>query len=327
MTAGLAFRPKVELHLHLEGCLTPAEAVVLARRHGLQLGKKSILALYRHRDFGEFLRHFGQLLDLFKGQEDLAWLLSRVLGRLRRQGVVYAEIRVSPAVWERHGLHPVPCLKTLLALRHTAPLPFNLIVDAVRQWDRALLERDLDLACAYKGQGVVAFGLGGDEAAAPAARFGDLARECRSRRLPVVPHAGEAADAGEVASAMKVFSPRRIGHGIAAARSEAVLADVVERGVHLEVCPTSNRRTGVIGSRERHPLGLLWRRGVHLSLGTDDPALFGATPCGELRFAALNAGWTLEDMGRSQVAAARASFLPPGAREALARRLEAGWPL
>ena len=74
-----------------------------------------------------------------------------------------------------------------------------------------------------------------------------------------------------------------------------------------------------------HPLRTLWRQGVNLSLGTDDPALFGATLCGELRWARRSAGWTEEDMARSQLMAAQASLLPKSAREDLARRLQAGW--
>lgn len=254
MSRSLASRPKIELHIHLEGCLTAAEAVWLCGRHGLAWDGPQIAALYRHATFGEFLRHFGQILDFIKEPEDLAWLLGRALARLRRQGVIYAEIRISPSVWERHGMSPLAGMEALAAARMTAPIATNFIVDAVRQWDMGLIERDLDLACRFRRKGVVALGLGGDEVAAPAARFRGLAQECRSRRMPLVPHAGEALGPEEVDSALEVFSPRRIGHGIAAVRSAKVLENVVRSGVHLEVCPTSNRRTGVVRRGRDIPL-------------------------------------------------------------------------
>lgn len=325
MRRSLASLPKIELHLHLEGCLTSAEAMRLSEKNGLAWDRPKIAALYRHATFGEFLRHFGQILDFIREPEDLAWLLGRVLARLRRQGVVYAEIRISPSVWERHGLSPLAGMEALAAARTTAPIATNFIVDAVRQWDMGLIERDLDLACRFRRRGVVALGLGGDEAAAPAARFMGLAQECRSRGMPLVPHAGEALGPEEVDSALEVFSPRRIGHGIAAARSAKVLENVVRSGVHLEVCPTSNRRTGVVAKGERHPLKELWEGGTSLSLGTDDPALFGATPCGELRVAARCAGWGRADMARSQAMAARAAFLSRDEKDGLERLIEAGW--
>lgn len=298
---------------------------MLARRHGLSWDRRTVLSHYTHADFGEFLRHFGALLDLFRAPEDLCWLLSRVRGRLARQGVIYAEVRVSPSVWERHGLEAAGTLAKLLDEGAKGPVALRFIVDGVRQWAPELLERDLDLACRFRSAGVVAFGVGGDEGAAPAASLRALSEECRSRKMPVVPHAGEALGPEEVESALEVFAPRRIGHGIAATRSVEALGALKKRGVHLEVCPTSNRRTGVVPRGHRHPTAELWESGVSLSLGTDDPALFGATLCGELRWAARSAGWGLRDMARSQLMAADAAFLARGEREDLARRIESGW--
>ncbi len=317
--------PKIELHLHLEGCLTPADAVALSRRNGLNWEPDRVLSLYQHGSFGEFLVHFGALLDLFKSPEDLCWLLDRTLGRLRRQGVIYSEIRLSPSVWERHGLHAERSLSAILRYAATRSAPVRFIVDAVRQWDPALLIRDLDLACAYRSQGVVALGIGGDEAAVPAGDLVAFADECKARGIPVIPHAGEVLGPHEVASAVEIFRARRIGHGIAAAQSPALMGDLARRGVHLEVCPTSNRRTGAVARGRRHPLRRLWQAGINLSLGTDDPALFGATLCGELSWAERSAGWTRADTVRSQILAARSSLLPKAARDHLGRRIDAGW--
>jgi adenosine deaminase len=321
----LARYPKVELHIHLEGCLTPADAVALARRNGLKWAPDRLLSLYRHGSFKEFLVHFGALLDLFKSPEDLCWLLDRTLSRLRRQGVIYCEMRLSPSVWERHGLHAERSLSAILRYAAARAAPVRFIVDAVRQWEQGLLMRDLDLACAYRDQGVVALGIGGDEAAVPAGDLVALADECKARSIPVIPHAGEVLGPHEVASAVEVFRARRIGHGISAARSPALMGDLARRGVHLEVCPTSNRRTGAVPRGSRHPLRRLWQAGVQLSLGTDDPALFGATLCGELSWAERSAGWTRADTVLSQALAARASLLPKAARDDLARRISAGW--
>lgn len=209
------------------------------------------------------------------------------------------------------------------ARRVSAPVGF--IVDTVRQWSPALHSRDLDLACGFRKMGVVALGVGGDEAAAPAGSMKALARECRTRRIPVIPHAGEVLGAEEILAALDIFRPVRIGHGVSAAGSSLVMQALSERGVHLEVCPTSNRRTGAVARGRKHPLRRLWRAGISLSLNTDDPALFGTTLCGELRWARRSAGWSEREMALSQLMAARASFLAKDAREDLARRIEAGW--
>jgi adenosine deaminase len=311
--------PKVELHLHLEGCLYPGDAFRLALRNGADLPRGRILALYRHRDFGEFLAHFGALLDLFRRPEDLVWLLRRTALRLARQGVLHAEIRLSPSVWERHGLDPLPCLRALLEARRSLPLSVLFLVDAVRQWDRRCLERDLELALRFRKEGVAALGLGGDERAAPSAHFRDLAEECRRRRLPLIPHAGEVTGPGEVRRALEL-SPFRIGHGIGAASDPDLLRTLAKERIHLEVCPTSNRKTGALPRGRRHPLPLLWKAGVALSLGTDDPALFGTTLNRETAWA-LRRGWSPADALRSQRLAARASLLPPSEKRDLLARL------
>ncbi len=321
MTPPLRSLPKVELHLHLEGCILPSEALALARREDPGVDADDVLRLYRHASFLEFLAHFGAIVGFLKGPADLAWIFDRVIGRLKRQNVAYAEIRISPSVWERHGLDPAPCMKLLAQKATGASVRCGLIVDGVRQWDRSRLERDLELALAYRDKGVVGFGLGGDEAAAPAVRFGDMAGYCRARRLPVIPHAGEALGPAEVTSAMDVFAPPRIGHGIAAVRDPAVLEEVALRGVHLEVCPTSNRRTGAVPRGRKHPLCDLWSAGCRLSLGTDDPALFGTTLHRELAWALRRGGWSLGDAVASQRYAAQASLLPAREKDALMRRL------
>ncbi len=321
MTPQLRRLPKIELHLHLEGCILPSEALVLARRRDRDADVQTVRGLYRHSSFLEFLAHFGSIVGLLRSPDDLVWLFRRVVSRLGRQNVIYAEIRISPSVWERHGLDPAPCVERLVEEVSNAPIRCGLIVDGVRQWDRSGLERDLELALAYRGKGVAGFGLGGDEAAAPAAAFGDLAAYCRSKRFPVIPHAGEALGPEEVASAMEVFSARRIGHGIAAAQALDVLEEVVRRRVHLEVCPTSNRRTGVVGRGRKHPMSDLWSAGCRLSLGTDDPALFGTTIYRELQWAVSRGGWTLRDVVMSQRYAAQAALLPASEKEDLLRRL------
>ena len=160
----------------------------------------------------------------------------------------------------------------------------------------------------------------------PASSLRWIADECRRRRMPLVPHAGEALGPDEVAAAIRIFEPRRIGHGIAAAVDGDLMRVLSESGIHLEVCPTSNLRTGVVKRAEDHPLSALWRGGLSLSLGTDDPALFGTTLCAELRWAARHAGWSLADMARSQVMAARSALLPDSERRGLERAVLSGWP-
>ena len=311
------------MHLHLEGSITRGDAALLMRRGGVPRGFPPLETLYTHSSFGEFLKHFGALSGLLRRPADPAWLMGRLLGRLRRQGVIYAEIRVSPSVWERHGLQPEEAFRMLVRSVEGAEPEWRLIVDAVRQWDSSTIERDLEFCQRYRGGPVVALGLGGDECASPAARFTSLAAECRSKGITVIPHTGEALGPEEVESALDVFDPPRIGHGIGAARSPETMNRLHRTGVHLEVCPTSNYMTGVVKKGATHPAVDLWRALVPMSIGTDDPALFGTTLNRELKWA--RCALSLDRAGESelQLSAARASLLPSAAKAQLLKRFGA----
>lgn len=295
----------------------PSEVRLLLAKGGVPEGFPGTEALFRHASLLEFLEHFGAVTRLLREPEDLAWLLCRHLRKLRRQGAVYAEMRVSPAVWERRGLDPRRTLAFLCGQAGRTEIPFRLILDSVRHWDRETLARDLDLCLEFRRGGVVAMGLGGDEAAAPASAFRDLAAECRSRDLPVIPHAGEALGGEEVLSALEVFRPVRIGHGIRAADCPAALSACAEQRVHLEVCPTSNRSTGAYRGGISGACRRLVQAGICFSVNTDDPGLFGTTLNREVRWAMralhLNGAGALG----MQAAAARAALLTGSERRSL----------
>jgi aminodeoxyfutalosine deaminase len=128
-------------------------------------------------------------------------------------------------------------------------------------------------AVRYRDRGVVGLGLGGIETrpAAPYAKAFEIARE---GGLAIVPHAGEAAGPDSIREALGLL-PVRIRHGIRAIEDSGVLAELVDRGLVLDVCPTSNLRTGVVPSMDQHPLPALRAAGVPCSINTDDPAMFG----------------------------------------------------
>jgi aminodeoxyfutalosine deaminase len=129
-------------------------------------------------------------------------------------------------------------------------------------------------ASRYRDRGVVGIGLGGLEAEHPPDPFAPAFRRARELGLGSVPHAGEAAGVGSVRGALDVLAPDRLRHGIRAVDDPAVVRELAERRIVLDVCPTSNLRTGSVPSLAEHPLPRLIDAGVLCSLGTDDPAMF-----------------------------------------------------
>lgn len=277
--------PLAELHLHAEGSISPQTACELAARQGMKLSPAEVSARYAYTDFGGFLDAFKWVTSLLRAPEDYALVVRRLCESLRAQNVPYAEITVSAGVMLLRGQDVEANFAAMRAAATAQTLPrVQWIFDAVRQFGAAAAMEAARAAARLRNAGVVAFGLGGDELAAPAAEFREVYEFAAASGLHRVAHAGEIGDAAQVREAIEQLGAERIGHGIAAWRDPALMELLRERNIPLEVCLTSNLRTGalkrqtgrVAAGMEDHPLPILWRSGAPITLSTDDPAMFGA---------------------------------------------------
>ena len=277
--------PKAELHLHLEGSIQPGTVVELGARHGQSLTAQEVAARYQYADFRGFLEAFKWVTSLLREPVDYALIARRLVEDLRRENVIYAEITLSVGVMLFRGQDVAANFAALREVAEKAGesgLRVQWVFDATRQFGAEKAMEVARLAAQHRNEGVVAFGLGGDELAVPAEEFRGVYDYARSAGLHALVHAGEIGGPDEVRRAVEVLGAERIGHGIAAALDTAVMALLVERRIPLEVCPTSNLRTGALGKLrgdgsaglQAHPVAELFRAGVPVTLATDDPAMF-----------------------------------------------------
>jgi adenosine deaminase/aminodeoxyfutalosine deaminase len=278
--------PKAELHVHLEGTL---DAAVLAE---LAPGPHPP---YQFRDFAGFLENFKRAVAYLRSAEDYALVTRRLIEKLAAQNVRYAEITLAAGVvlWKKLDFSGV--YEAVARECARAPFPAWLIVDAVRQFGVEHVWQVARLAVERAGGRIVAFGIGGDEAAAPAGQFAEVFRFVRERGLRLIPHAGETAGAESVAECLRMGA-FRIGHGIRAADDPAVVGELRDRRIPLEVCLSSNIATGAASRWEEHPVRRLYDAGVPITLHTDDPAIFATTLNGEYEIAASRYGFTEEEL-------------------------------
>lgn len=271
---------------------------------------------------------FAAVCDRLRHPEHLEAAVRFVGGRLRRQRVLHAELFVSPPVHARRGLGYVDLVGALergaAAVRRRGGPTLVFIADGVRQWGVGAFERLVRDVVAHPSPVVRAVGLGGDETSVPAAAFAPAFRDAARGGLAAVVHAGEFGPAAGVLEAIEALRPRRIGHGIAAAADPGALRGVRRSGVILDVCPSSNRRTGALEPGRPHPLPTLVRAGARVTLATDDPALFGVTLSGEYGRAARQ-GLTPAELAGVAIQAARGALLPDGERQRLENRISRAW--
>lgn len=277
--------PKAELHVHLEGSIAPRTAVELAARHGVSLTEHDVSACYAPGDFTFFLDAFKWVTSFLRTPSDYALIAERLAEALLSQSVVYAEVTLSVGVMLLRKQDPLAnfaAIREFVAQFKPRGLRLNWIFDAVRQFGVPAAQEVARLAAECKADGVVAFGIGGDETALPAAKFVKTYESVGAAGLGRLIHAGEIGPAAGIREAVELLGVTRIGHGIAAMHDPRLMELLASRGVALELCPTSNLRTGALARQLRvptarmaqHPLPLFLRRGLPVTLSTDDPAMF-----------------------------------------------------
>lgn len=260
--------------------------------------------LYAFSDFGGFIEAFKRTVMVLRRPEDYGAAARALFPRLYDSGVRYAEITLSAGVvlWRGQSLEEV--WAAVREASEDAAFPVRWVLDAVRQHGAEPAERVAEFAAMRRGEGIVGFGIGGDERSTPASEFARAAATATEAGLGFVPHAGETSTAANVRE-MLALGARRIGHGIRAAEDAELLARLRDYGIALEICPTSNLRTGAVASWAEHPLRRIYEAGVAVSLNSDDPAMFRTSIAGEYAVAAEEFGFSEEELDEL----ARQSFL------------------
>ncbi|MGQ9635896.1 MAG: adenosine deaminase [Bryobacteraceae bacterium] len=277
---------KAELHIHLEGAIEPETLSELAP----ELSPEEIREHYEFHSFLGFLGCFERITRHLRRPEDYALALRRLLERLEREKVRYAEITHSAGIVFWRGQDPEAVFEALRDAARGSPVQVRWILDAVRQFGVDHAAQVAEFASAHLADGVVAFGVGGDEARGPARDFAEVYRMVRSRGLRLTAHAGETGGPDSVWAALEIGA-ERIGHGIRSIEDPVLVRHLADRQIPLEICLTSNLATGAVPSLEQHPVRQLFEAGVPVTLNTDDPALFRTTLSKEYELAATSFGF------------------------------------
>jgi adenosine deaminase/aminodeoxyfutalosine deaminase len=284
---------KAELHLHLEGSATPETMRELAP----EISTEEIRERFRFSTFAGFLECFKWVVERLRGPEDYALVARRLLETLAGQNVRYAEITLSAGVvlWKKQEFGPIFEAVRREVARWPVDVQWNL--DAIRHFGPEHAMQVAKLAADYVNDGVVSFGIGGDEERGPAGWFTEVYRFARASGLRLTAHAGETAGPESVWGALRLGA-ERIGHGIRAVDDPALVRHLRDENIALEICISSNVATGAISSLAAHPVRRLYDAGVPIILNTDDPGLFGTTLDKEFDLAANEFGFSEQELAQ-----------------------------
>ncbi len=313
--------------------MEPATVVALAARYGETYAEAEVASRYRTCDFSGFIEAYKWVTSYLRAPEDYAFVARQMAQQLLAHNVVYAEVTLSAGVMllrKQDVAANLYAVREATATFEAGGLRLQWVFDAVRQFGAAAAMEVARCAAELRSEGVVAFGLGGDELAVPALEFRGVYEFAAASGLRRLVHAGEIGGPESVLDAITVLGAERIGHGIAAARDPALMLLLAERSIPLEICPTSNLRTGALArqlevaaaSLDGHPARRLLRSGVPITISTDDPAMF-ETHLDREYVALIEMGLTTAEIIQVAETAFSAAFLPAVEKTALSRTFHA----
>lgn len=311
--------PKAELHLHLEGTVTPATLVEISRKHdAVPLTLEQAQKLYEYQDFSGFMMAFKAVTQRLLTADDFELITYRMMEILHRQRVLHAEVYISVGAvhWRHHEFEPL--FEGIERGRERGERDFGVsvlwIFDAVRHFGVEPAQRVFELAAKLKDRNVVGIGIGGDERRGPAEPFRALYDYAAEQGLRRTAHAGETVGPGSIWDALNIGA-ERIGHGLTAIQDSELIEVLAERQIPVEVCITSNVRTGCLTDIQEHPVRRMFDEGVLVTLNSDDPAMFHTSLNEEYELAQDRFGFTDEHLRELARNSFEASFVP-GERKA-----------
>ncbi len=327
--------PKVELHRHLEGAIRLSTIIDLSREAGVPLPADTPEELAAHalirqpvRDLGEALARFAIAQNAVRSYEAVKRISFEAVEDLAAENVRLAELRFSPEfMCAPGGLDWDGAMEAVLEGVGMATtgrdMGIGLVAIFSRDFGMGSAERTVAFALRHR-DALVGFDVAGTEIGYRPGIYAEVLAPVRDAGLPLTVHYGESGGPEYPKEAIEALGPARLGHGLSVARDPAVIALVIERGVTLEMCPTSNVLTGGVARTQDHPAGLLLAAGARVTINTDDPGLMGIDLTHELEVARDALGFTLDDLRKVTSNAIEASFVPDESKGGL-RALHFGW--
>ncbi|MEV5705755.1 adenosine deaminase [Actinoallomurus sp. NPDC052274] len=318
--------PKAHLHVHLESTIRWATLREIGTANGVPVPEPPADGPVVFDDFGRFADLGALVRDCLRRPEDFRRIAVEFCADEAAQGTRYAEVTFTAAAHGERLGHPEMPLEAVLEGLAEGQAAYGIecrvLLDHSRRRSVDRARHTVDLAARYATHGVLGIGLAGDEAHS-LAPFAEVIESARDAGLHLVHHAGETCGPASIREAMTVGHTERLGHGIRVLDDPDLLAEVRDRGLPLEVCPSSNVALGVAPSFAAHPLPLLRDAGLVVTVNTDIPVIVGTTLTEE--YARIRTAFGYDDAVLAELSRAgvEASFAPEPTKARLRREIDA----
>lgn len=327
--------PKAELNLHLEAVISRGTVRrFYMRRHQelseAQADKEIEAKLFSYYDMEGFLESYVAIQDLYESPADFDYVFDDLRDYMVRNGIVYAEVTVSPSAFVKKGFsfaEMTDVFRTNIhRLEEEAGVKVRMLVDVSRTNGAEAAERNLALVLENRMPEIIGIGLGGSEVKGPAKLFGDVFAKARQNGLRTVAQAGEDVGPESVWDTLNVLHAARIGNGITAAQDEKLLDELASRKIPLEICLGSNAFTKkYLKDMSAHPVRSYLKKGIPVTLNSANPMFFGTELLNEYWTAYHDIGFSFGQLKKIVRNSFSASFLEEKEKSRYLEELDAAW--
>lgn len=320
--------PKVELHLHLDCCLS--FDVVSKLRPGITREEydNKFIGPSKYKDLADFLKVIDNSLELMQTKKGLRLVTEDLFQQLKQDNVIYAEIRFAPLLHLRQGLTAEKVVgmveEAVSSSVEETGIEARVILCTLRHYTEEQSMATVRLVEKFQGRRtrVAALDIGADEAGFPLDAHIPAFQYARQRQIPYTAHAGEAKGPESVWETLEYLNPSRIGHGVRAIEDPELVEELKKRNIHLEVCPSCNVQIDVFDSYKNHPIDGLYNAGLSVGINTDTRTITNISLSDEYQRLHRVFGWGVEHFFRCSRNALEASFLPGEKKRRLEKKLE-----
>jgi len=304
--------PKVELHLHLDCSLSFDVVNRINPLIEIDEYRSSFQAKPNSSSLNDYINCADRAIELMQTRENLELVVEDLFKQLKKENVIYAEIRFAPLLHcsqnlDENKVVEIICNKAKIESEKN-DINYGLILCTLRHYSKKQSLKTVRLVNQYKNNGVVGFDIAADEAGYPLDNHIEAFNYAKSNGLNITAHAGEAKGPESIWESIKKLHTKRIGHGVRCVEDLELVSYLSENDYHLEISLTSNIKTRTYKTFEEHPLNKIYNSSISISLNTDGRTISNTDLSLEYKIAEEKFGWTIDKIKKCNLEAIKHSF-------------------
>ena len=303
--------PKVELHVHLDCCLSFDALKKISPEISLSTYKEKFIGTSSN-SLKDYIKCADIALEYMQTKQQLEIVVEDLFNQFKSDNIIYAEVRFAPLLHLKKGLNSEEVVKivsekTFIESKKSG-IEVGLILCTLRHFNQKESLRTAELFNSFSNKNIVGFDIAADEAGYPLDNHLKAFKIARNNNILCTAHAGEALGSQSVLDTLQHLKPQRIGHGVRCIESDELMEKIKKENIHLEICVTSNIVTKVFNNAKDHPIDKLYKYGISLSINTDGRTISDTDMNKEYSLMNKYFKWNKKEFFESNINAINASF-------------------